>query len=112
MRVDPAEAGQRRAWQGQQVMDDRQLDLADDRQVVLEQQVVVPVDAAANRVLDRQHAVGDRAGLHRVEGFFEAPAGQQVGVGVNPAGGGFAEGARLALIRDFHRRRRLHTPAN
>jgi hypothetical protein len=33
------------------VVDDRELDLANDRQVVLEEQIEIAVDAAANRVL-------------------------------------------------------------
>jgi hypothetical protein len=36
---------------------DAQLDLADDRQLVLDEQVVVAVDAAADGVLHRQDAV-------------------------------------------------------
>ena len=57
MRVDPPQAVERRAGQRQQVVHDRQLHLADDRQLVRQQQVVVAVDAAADRVLDRHDPV-------------------------------------------------------
>ena len=57
--------------QRQQVVRDGQLDLADDRQVVLEQQVVVAVDAAADRVLDRQDAVRGPARRHGGEHVVE-----------------------------------------
>ena len=103
MRIDAAQTPERRAREREQVVHDGQLDLADDRQRALEQQVVVAVNAAADRVLDRQDAAGRRAGLDRVEHFVEAPAGQELRVRVNPPGGRLAEGARLALIRDLHR---------
>ena len=73
---------ERGAWQRQQMMHDRHLDLADDRQLVLEQQIEVAVDAAADRVLDRQHAVGDPVGFDGVEDILEALAGNQLRVGV------------------------------
>ena len=75
VRVDAPQPVERRAGQRQQLVHDRQLDLADDRQLVLEEQVVVAVDAAADRVLDRQHAVGRPCRpATRVEHLFEAPA--------------------------------------
>ena len=110
VRVDAPQAVERGARQRQQMVDHRQLDLADDRQVVLEQQVVVAVDAAADRVLDRQDAVGRGAGLDGVEHLVEAAAGDQPRVGVDPPGRRFTEGAGFALIRDRHRKGRLHTP--
>ena len=48
---------------------------------VLEQQIVVAVNAAADRVLDRQHAVAGRPGLDRGEDLLEAPARQQLRLG-------------------------------
>ena len=101
MRRSPVE---RRAGQRQQVMDDRQLDLADDRQLVLEQQVVVAVDAAADRVLDRQHAVSRPVPASTAsKTSSKLAARQQLRVGVDPPRRGLAERARFSLIRDFHR---------
>ena len=102
MRVDALQAGQRRPRQCEQVMDDRQLDFRDNRQVVLEEQIVVAVDAPANRVLDRQHAIGGGAGLDAVKDLFETAAGDQVGIGIDPACRRLAERPQFALIRDLH----------
>ena len=64
-------------------MDDRQFDLADDLELVLEQEVVVAVNGAADRVLDWQDAEGGLAALDRVEDVLEAGTGQERGVGGN-----------------------------
>jgi hypothetical protein len=48
---------------------------AGDRQVVLDQQVVVAVDGAADRVLERQHAVRDALLGHRGKHVVERLAG-------------------------------------
>jgi hypothetical protein len=109
VRVDAAQAVQGRAREREQMVDDRELDLTDDRQRALEQQVVVAMDAAADRVLDWQDAVRRPACLNGVEHLVEAAAGRQRRVGIDSPGGRLAEGARLALIGNCHRRRRLHT---
>ena len=57
-------------------MVDAQLDLADDRQVVVDEQVVVAVNAAADGVLHRQDAVGGAAVRDGGEDFLEAGAGE------------------------------------
>ena len=49
-----------RPRQREQVVHDRQFGLRDDREVVLEEQVVVDVNAAADRVLDGQQPCDTR----------------------------------------------------
>ena len=83
-------------------MHDRHLHLADDRQLVLDQQVVVAVDAAADRVLDRQHAIVRRSLLDRGKHVFEALAGNQLRVAAHQPRRRFAERSRFALICDLH----------
>ena len=61
MRVDDLHVLQLRPRQRLQAVDDVELDLARDAQLVLEQQVVVAMDGAANRVLQRHDAVGGLA---------------------------------------------------
>src|SRR5438093_1199401 len=102
VRVDAAQAAERCARQRQQVMHDRQLDLRDDRQLVREQQVVVAVDAAADRVLERQDAVRGAAAVDGVEDVFEAVARDQLRLVIDPPRRRLAKGARLSLIRDLH----------
>jgi hypothetical protein len=103
MRIHPAQTVERRARQRQQVMHDRQLDFGDDGQVVREQQVVVTMDAAADRVFDRYDAVSGRVGIDGLEHLFEGAARDQLRVRIDPSRGSLAEGARLALVCDFHR---------
>ena len=83
-------------------MHDHQLDLADDPQVVLQQQVVVAMDGAADRILDRQNPVGRRALLNRRKDRFEALPRQQVGRRLEPQRRRLGVGSRLPLIRDTH----------
>ena len=83
-------------------MDDGELHLRHDRQLVLDEQVVVAVDAAADRVLERQAAVRRLARGDGVEGLLEAAARHQRRVVRHAPGGGFAEGTRFSLIRDLH----------
>ena len=107
MRVDAAQAGERRAGQGEQVVHHRQFDLGDERQIVREQQVVVAVDAAADRVLERQDAVRHAARGHRVEDVLEAAAGDERRVVAHAPRGRLAERSRFALIRNLHRHARF-----
>ena len=93
--------------QREQVVHDRYLDLTHDRQVMLHQQVEVPVNAAADRVLNRQHSVVGRAGVDDVEDIFEALAGQQLGFRVDQPRRGFAEGSRFSLVGNPHGRARF-----
>ena len=88
--------------QGEQVMAYGEFHLAHDREVVLHQQVVIAVDAAADGVLDRQDPVrgppaGDRR-EHVVEGF----AGDEVCVVAEMEGRGLAVGAGLSLVGNAH----------
>ena len=57
VRADAADLRQLGPRQGDQLVHHLELGLRDDRQIVLEQQVVVAMDAAAGRVLDRQQPV-------------------------------------------------------
>ena len=88
----------------QQMMDDRLFDLTDDRQFVLEQEVEVAVDAAADRVLDRQDAVVGRPALDGVEDVLERAAGQSArcAPALTLLRRRLAERAGFSLIRDFH----------
>ena len=60
------------------------------------------MDAAADRVLDGEHAVSGRTGAHGGEDFLEAPARDQIGLGVDAPRRRLAEGAQLALIGNPH----------
>ena len=84
------------------MVDHRKFHLRDNRQVVREEQVVIAMDAAADRVLNRQDAVGAGGGDDGVEDLFEAPARRELRVGIDASGRSLAEGARLALIRYLH----------
>ena len=57
MREHAPDVAQLRPQQRQEVVDHRQLRLRDDRRIVLEHQVVVAMNAAADRVLHRQQPV-------------------------------------------------------
>ena len=57
MRAHPPDLRQLGARQRREMVHHLQLGLGHDRQILLEQQVVVAVDAAADRVLDRQQAM-------------------------------------------------------
>src|SRR5262249_8928619 len=76
--------------------------LRDDRQLVREQEVVVPVDAPADRVLERQDAVRRASLVHRVEDLLEAVARDELRLVIDASSGGLAEGARFSLLRDLH----------
>ena len=56
MRQHPPHVLEPHARQRQQVVDDRHLHFADDRQFALDEQVVVAVNRSADRVLDRHDA--------------------------------------------------------
>src|SRR4051794_15560136 len=61
------------------------------------------MDAAADRVFDRHDAVSGRVGNDGLEDLFEGAARDQLRVRIDPSCGSLAEGARLALVCDFHR---------
>ena len=107
VRIDPAHPLHRAARQREKVVLDPQLHLAHDRQMMLEEQVEVAVDAAADRILDRQHAVRRRAGLDRVEDVLEGAAGHELRVGADLPRGRLAECPRFPLIRNLHTAARL-----
>ena len=92
-----------RAGQRLQTVDDVELHFAGDAELVIEQQVVVTVDGAADGVLERNDAMGRPLLDDRLEDLVERLAGQ--GFDVRPAEvkrRRFAVGARFSLIRDSH----------
>src|SRR4051812_6879991 len=96
------------------MMHHRHFDLADDRQVVRQQQVEIPMNAAANRVLDRQDPALDAPGGHGFEHVFEALAGHELSISGPLTRGGFAKRSWLPLIGDTHGHsstRASHRPA-
>src|SRR5215207_9325541 len=86
----------------QQAVVYRQLDLTDDRQLVFNEQVVISMNAAANRVLHRQHAMAGASLADSREHLLEAAARQGVSVRRKPPRGRFAVGAGLSLECDSH----------
>uniref|UniRef100_A0A0E0QV75 DUF834 domain-containing protein n=2 Tax=Oryza rufipogon TaxID=4529 RepID=A0A0E0QV75_ORYRU len=91
----PADARER-----EEAVVDGELDLADDVEAVAEEEVVVPVDAAAEGVLDGEDgAVGDPE-LDGLEGHLELVAGDGVAGGVGLGGGGLAVCPRDTLVSD------------
>ena len=83
-------------------MHDGQLHLAHDRNRIRDQQVIVPMDAAADRILDRQDAEPGCRVVHRGKHLFERLAGKQLCVRRHAARRGLAEGPRFSLIGDSH----------
>jgi hypothetical protein len=102
MRVHDLDVGQRGPGQREQAMVHAQLDLADDRQLVLQQEIVVAVDAAADGVLHGQDAVGRAAAVHGGEDLFEGRAGKNGSAGRIFECGGFAIRAGFPLKRYEH----------
>jgi len=102
VRINPFQAGECCARQRKQMMDDRQLDFGHDGKLVLQEQVVIAMNAAADRILDRHDPVGRRTGVGRGEHLLETPARQQLRLGIDAASRGFAECTRFTLICDLH----------
>ena len=72
-------------------------------ELVIEQQVVVAVDGAADRVLERHHAVRGALLDDRFEHLVERLARQRLGLrSAEMQRGRFAVGARFSLIRKSH----------
>ena len=103
MRQDPPDFLEPHARQREQLVHDRHLDFADDRELALDEQVVVAVNRAADRVLDRDDAEADVAGVDGVEHLVEGRVRARLGGGQQAQHGRFAECAGLSLIRDSHR---------
>ncbi|GER57100.1 myb-like transcription factor family protein [Striga asiatica] len=98
------------AREGEEAVVDGELDLADDVEAVAEEEVVVAVDRAAQRVLHREDGPICDPELHRLEGHLELVAGDGLAAGVGTAGGGLAVRAGDALVGHaeagpVHRRR-------
>src|SRR5262245_11555636 len=85
-------------------MNDRQLDLSDDREMVSHQQVVVAMNASADRVLDRHDAITGRPAFDRRKHLLESSARDELCIGDNAPRRCLAEGPRLPLIGDSHGR--------
>ena len=102
MRVDSREVLDTRAGMGHQVVHHGQVDLRHDRQLVLEQQVVVATNGAGNCVLDRHNPVRRLVALDRGKHLFEASARHRLGRRLEAQPGCFTVGARRTLIRNTH----------
>src|SRR5712672_3518345 len=102
MRINPLHLLERSARECQKVMDYRHFELAHDREVVLEEQVEIAVNAAANRVFDRQHPEINLVVVDRREDILKALTGHQMSVRSDLPRGGFAERSWFSLIRDAH----------
>src|SRR6185436_1665090 len=84
-------------------MDDIELHFTGDRDLVIEQEIVVAVYGAADRVLERDDAVGRAPLGDRFEDFVEALARQRLGLRSGELQGGrLAVGAGFSLIRESH----------
>ena len=84
---------------GQQAVVHRDGDLAHDVQAIPEQQVVVSVDAAPERVLHRQHRPICHPLSHGLEGDLELLAWDRLAAVVGSKGGAFTVCTRDALMR-------------
>ena len=102
MRVNPLDVIERASGQCQEMVHNRYFELPDNRDLVLEQQVEVAMDAAADRVFDRQHAVVDGATVDRGKHVLEASTGHQDGVTGDLPRGGFAERSGFSLVGNAH----------
>ena len=102
MRVDDADVRERDARQRQETVIHLELHFPDDRQLVLDQQVVIAVDAPADGILHRHNAAGGAAPGDGAEHVLEAPARNRVGVRVECERRRLAVGAGLALVGDAH----------
>ena len=101
MRVDHLHIADRRPRQRLQAVDDVELHLAGDHELVLEQQVVVAMDGAADRVLERDDAMRRALLDDRLEHLVEAFAGHCFDLrSTVQERGGLAVGAGLSLIRE------------
>ena len=103
VRVDPPQPLDRRPRQSEQLVDDRQLDLGLNRQLVRDQQVVVAMNTAPNRVLNRQNPVVGLPALDGGKHVLEALARQRLRIGGDAPPGRLAERARLPLIGHLHK---------
>ena len=100
MRVHLLDVLHRGARKRQEVVRDLQEHFGHHRQLVLEQQVVVAVNAAADRILDGQDPVRGFAGLHLDEHLVEAHARDRRGVRAESQRRRFAIRARFSLKRN------------
>ncbi|KAK3443826.1 hypothetical protein EUGRSUZ_B03894 [Eucalyptus grandis] len=99
-----------RAGEREEAMVDRELDLADDVEAVAEEEVVVPVDRAAEGVLHRQDGAVRDPELHGLEGDLELVARDRLALRIGFPGGCFGVGSGDALVghaelRTVHRSR-------
>ena len=102
MRVHLSHVRHCRARKCQEVVRHLQQHLGHDRQLVLQQQIVVAVDAAADRVLDRQDAVRGFAVVDGGKHVLEVGARNCLRVRAEPQRRRFAVRPRFALIRNAH----------
>lgn len=96
-------------WEGEEAVVDGELHFPDDVEAVTEEEVVVPMNAPAERVLDGQNSSISDPQLDGLERDLELVARDGLAVRVGFPGGGFAVGAGHALVGDaqggaMHRR--------
>ena len=102
VRVHDRQILEARSGSDQQTVVHGELHFPDDRQLVLDEQVVVPMDASPDRVLHRQDPSGRASLGHRREHVLKAAARHHRGLRRKPQRRRFAVGSRLPLERDTH----------
>jgi hypothetical protein len=103
MRVDDLDVRNLRSRQRLQAVDDIELHFAGDHQFVLEQEVVVAMNGAADRIFERHDAVRCALLDDRFEDVVERLARHRLDLRATvEQRSGFAVGARLSLIRESH----------
>ncbi|MCO5596704.1 hypothetical protein L7F22_050772 [Adiantum nelumboides] len=98
MRDDPPDVGLPDARQRQQAMMYRELNLSHDVQVMTQQQIVVAMNAASQRIFDRQDGPVGQPQLQRLEGNLELVTRHCLALWISLSGRRFAVGTRNALI--------------
>src|SRR5262245_9621938 len=78
MRVDAPHIFEPHSWRCDQIVDDSQAGFAHNPQIVFEQQVIVLMDGAEERVFNRRQAVIARTAFDRREHLFKSFAGDKL----------------------------------
>ena len=102
MRVDDLDVLETRAGPRQQTVIDCQFDFSDDRQLVLDEQVVVAVDAATDGVLHRHDSARHAPFRHGGKDVVKAAARDRLGVRRKKQRRRFAISPWFSLICDAH----------
>jgi len=111
VRVHDREILEARSRPDQEAVVHRDLHFTDDRQLVLDEQIVVPMDASPDRVLHRQDPPGRASLGDRREHVFKAAARHHNGLRCKPQGRRFAVSAGFSLERNTHHASLMSTVA-